>query len=125
MSLAGVTSFEALFFIVKEVPLPPVLECILTRFQTNSINKRPYAGSTPAAGSTQPRKTLHLAFCGAFLFGMGKLLERILERGNGEYVGRRDLISKGVTVNILERGSVRPAAAFLDVGVGDIEIVQI
>ena len=53
------------------------------------------------------------------------LLEWILERGNGVNVGRCDLISEGVTVDILERGSVRPAAAFLDVGVGDIEIVQI
>ena len=52
-------------------------------------------------------------------------MERILERADGVNVGRRDLISKGVMVDILERGSVRPAATFLDVGVGDIEIVQI
>ena len=56
---------------------------------------------------------------------MRKLLERILERGNGVNVGRRDLISEGVTVDILERGSVRPAAALLDVGIGDVEIVQV
>ena len=97
----------------------------LARFQTNSINKRPYAGSTPAAGSTQPRKTLYLAFCGAFLFGMRILLEWILERGNGVNVGRRDLISEGMAVDILECGSVRPSAAFLDVGIGDVQIVEI
>ena len=51
------------------------------------------------------------------------LLEWILERGNGVYVGRCDLISEGMAVDILERGSVRPAAALLDVGIGDIEIV--
>ena len=56
---------------------------------------------------------------------MRKLLEWILERGNGVNVGRRDLISEGVTVDILERGSVRPAAALLDVGIGDVQIVQI
>ena len=56
---------------------------------------------------------------------MRKLLEWILERGNGVYVGRRDLISESVTVDILERGSVRPAAAFLNVGIGDVQIVQI
>ena len=52
-------------------------------------------------------------------------MEWILKRGNGENVGRRDLISEGVTVDILERGSVRPAAALLNVGVGDIEVVEI
>ena len=90
-----------------------------------TYTRRPCAGSTPAAGSKIPRKTLYLAFCGAFLFGMRILLEWILERGNGVYVGRCDLISEGVTVDILERGSVRPAAAFLNVGVGDVEIVQV
>ena len=53
------------------------------------------------------------------------LLEWILERGNGVNVGRRDLISEGVTVDILERGSVRPAAALLDVGIGDVQIMEI
>ena len=115
MSLAGVKSCEA-FFYCQGSATSTFLTRNLARFQTNSINKRPYAGSTPAAGSTQPRRTLYLAFCGAFLFGMRKLLERILKRGNGVNVGRRDLISKGVTVDILERGSVRPAATFLDVG---------
>ena len=52
-------------------------------------------------------------------------MEWILERGNGVNVGRRDLISEGVTVDILECGSVRPAAALLNVGVGDIEIMQV
>ena len=56
---------------------------------------------------------------------MRKLLERILERGNGVNVGRCDLISEGVTVDILERRSVRPAAALLDVIIGDIEIMQV
>ena len=56
---------------------------------------------------------------------MRKLLEWILERGNGVNVGRRDLIGESVTVDILERGSVRPAAALLDVGIGDIEIMQV
>ena len=56
---------------------------------------------------------------------MRKLLEWILERGNGVNVGRRDLISEGVTVDILERGSVRPAAALMDVSIGDIEIMQV
>ena len=90
-----------------------------------TYTRRLCAGSTPAAGIRIPRKALYLAFCGAFLFGMRKLLEWILKRGNGENVGRRDLISEGVTVDILERGSVRPAAALLNVGVGDIEVVEI
>ena len=124
MSLAGAKPCEALFC-CQGSATSAFLTRNLTRFQTNSINKRPCAGSTPAAGSKTPRKTLYLAFCGAFLFGMRILLEWILERGNGVYVGRRDLISEGVTIDILERGSVRPAAAFLNVGVGDVEIVQV
>ena len=52
-------------------------------------------------------------------------MEWILERGNGVYVGRCDLISERMAVDILERGSVCPSAAFLNVGIGDIEIVQI
>ena len=52
-------------------------------------------------------------------------MEWILERRNGVNVGRRDLISEGVTVDILERGSVRPAAALLDVGIGDVQIMEI
>ena len=52
-------------------------------------------------------------------------MEWILERGNGEYVGRRDLISESVTIYILECGSVRPSATLLYVGIGDIEIVQV
>ena len=52
-------------------------------------------------------------------------MEWILERGNGVNVGRRDLISEGVTVDILERGSVSPSAAFLDVGVGDVKVMEI
>ena len=53
------------------------------------------------------------------------LLEWILERGDGVNVGWCDLISEGVTVYILERGSVRPSATFLYVGIGDVQIVQI
>ena len=60
-----------------------------------------------------------------FLFGMKKLLKWILECGNGEYIGRRDLISEGVTVDVLECGSVRPSATFLDVGIGDVEVMEI
>ena len=52
-------------------------------------------------------------------------MEWILERGNGVYVGRRDLISEGVTVDILECGSVSPAATFLYVGVGDVKVMEI
>lgn len=50
----------------------------------------------PLPADKIPRKTLYLAFCGDFLFGMRILLEWILERGNGENVGRCDLISEGV-----------------------------
>ena len=53
------------------------------------------------------------------------LLEWILERGNGVYVGRCDLISEGVAVDILERGSVSPSAAFLDVGIGNVKVMEI
>ena len=53
------------------------------------------------------------------------LLEWILERGDGENVGWCDLISEGVTVDILECGSVRPSATFLDVRIGDVEIMEI
>lgn len=52
-------------------------------------------------------------------------MEWILERRNGVNVGRCDLISEGMAVDILERGSVSPSATFLDVGIGDIEIVEI
>ena len=53
------------------------------------------------------------------------LLEWILERGDGENVGWCDLISEGMAVYILERGSVSPSATFLDVGIGDVEVVEI
>ena len=56
---------------------------------------------------------------------MKKLLKWILECGNGEYIGRRDLISEGVTVDVLECGSVRPSTTFLDVGIGDVEVMEI
>ena len=41
------------------------------RHNTNirTYTRRLCAGSTPAAGSGIPRKTLYLALCGAFLFG--------------------------------------------------------
>ena len=52
-------------------------------------------------------------------------MEWVLERGNGVNVGRRDLISEGMAVDILESGSVSPSAAFLDIGIGDVKIMEI
>ena len=38
-------------------------------FHIRTYTRRLCAGSTPAAGSGQPRRTLYLALCGAFLIG--------------------------------------------------------
>ena len=70
---------------------------LYVRIHADSVRVRP-----PLPAVQYPRRTLYLAFCGAFLFGMRKLLEWILKRGNGVNVGRCDLISEGMAVDILE-----------------------